>query len=622
MDAGEPGPEPYDDMPPLVDVDGSDIIDSNDDAAEDPLADDTRTCFICLQTPDEDPTAAWVAPCPCTLTAHQDCLLQWIDGKERSGAAINDVVDNADNVEDVEVVDDVNNANANANPGPRPRDRPRLRATRKVRCPACDAPIYTLESPPDFWVHIGDSFANKYKYYFAPHILATMAATMAIAGSSYYGFSMFMSVAGPDKVVAWLAGGRPVDFGMLSRRTVSTSLTGRLFSHPADVLWTNARMALLGLVAPTLLLQRAIPLILYGMTAPVTWVWGLEQTLLRYWRTRTVRGALVIEWPPSASTVIMALPNISIAYAMAYNSIFGRLEQRLDRALGHVLEPYVDDNAGAGAAAADNDNGPAAPDAAQAQAPVNPGIFGLVRRVGGAVANMVRGNNNGPNHHHHNHIDEHIEFQIEVVVGGADDVPDHVHFDDRMEEAVVWDDMLGEAPAAPPPNIERRPQQQQQQQQQPQQQPAAAPANDNQIRLFPDQFSIRGAIAASTSQLLLPSIASTMGDLLWLVMPASLTTARQYSWRRERFLSQRWARSLVGGALFLVLRDLLKLYGKYRRVQTRGLRTVKNYDRKQHREERRRAEEKRERERRQQRELVEMREARAAGHGVVGVVDI
>lgn len=44
-----------------------------------------RRCFICLtdESP-SDPPSSWVDPCPCTLEAHQDCMLSWVTDCERS----------------------------------------------------------------------------------------------------------------------------------------------------------------------------------------------------------------------------------------------------------------------------------------------------------------------------------------------------------------------------------------------------------------------------------------------------------------------------------------------------------------------------------------------------------
>ncbi|PHH87635.1 hypothetical protein CDD83_8602 [Cordyceps sp. RAO-2017] len=44
-----------------------------------------RRCFICLTDEDgSDAPGSWVDPCPCTLEAHQDCMLSWVTDCERS----------------------------------------------------------------------------------------------------------------------------------------------------------------------------------------------------------------------------------------------------------------------------------------------------------------------------------------------------------------------------------------------------------------------------------------------------------------------------------------------------------------------------------------------------------
>lgn len=49
------------------------------------VPDAPRRCFICLTDQDpSDPAGTWVDPCPCTLEAHQDCMLSWVTDCERS----------------------------------------------------------------------------------------------------------------------------------------------------------------------------------------------------------------------------------------------------------------------------------------------------------------------------------------------------------------------------------------------------------------------------------------------------------------------------------------------------------------------------------------------------------
>jgi hypothetical protein len=70
-----------------------------------------------------------------------------------------------------------------------------------------------------------------------------------------------------------------------------------------------------------------------------------------------------------------------------------------------------------------------------------------------------------------------------------------------------------------------------------------------------------------------------MGDVLRSVLPASWT---QLPWLRAkptRFLQTRWGRSLVGGCFFVVLKDAVTLYVKWKMAQNHRHRRVVDYDR-------------------------------------------
>ncbi|KAL8799543.1 MAG: hypothetical protein Q9182_005818 [Xanthomendoza sp. 2 TL-2023] len=51
-----------------------------------PPVDDPRRCWICFSDETEDsPTSSeWRSPCPCALTAHESCLLDWVADRENS----------------------------------------------------------------------------------------------------------------------------------------------------------------------------------------------------------------------------------------------------------------------------------------------------------------------------------------------------------------------------------------------------------------------------------------------------------------------------------------------------------------------------------------------------------
>lgn len=88
--------------------------------------------------------------------------------------------------------------------------------------------------------------------------------------------------------------------------------------------------------------------------------------------------------------------------------------------------------------------------------------------------------------------------------------------------------------------------------------------------------------------LLLPGISFAMGEALRLILPRSWTTApfARNHWLfgpspsgRPGLLQQQWGRSLVGGCLYVVLNDILRVYSKSRRVAAMQNRKVKNVDR-------------------------------------------
>lgn len=88
--------------------------------------------------------------------------------------------------------------------------------------------------------------------------------------------------------------------------------------------------------------------------------------------------------------------------------------------------------------------------------------------------------------------------------------------------------------------------------------------------------------------LLLPAISFVMGEALRLVLPKSWTAASpRLPWAylsqpggRPGLLQQQWGRSLIGGGLFVVLNDALRVYSKSRKVAAMQNRRVKNVERK------------------------------------------
>lgn len=79
--------------------------------------------------------------------------------------------------------------------------------------------------------------------------------------------------------------------------------------------------------------------------------------------------------------------------------------------------------------------------------------------------------------------------------------------------------------------------------------------------------------------LVFPSISAAMGALLQVALPRSWTTPPG-RWDRypAGFLQSRFGRSIVGGCLFVVLKDTLMLYSRYRLAQDHKKRRVVDHD--------------------------------------------
>jgi hypothetical protein len=78
--------------------------------------------------------------------------------------------------------------------------------------------------------------------------------------------------------------------------------------------------------------------------------------------------------------------------------------------------------------------------------------------------------------------------------------------------------------------------------------------------------------------LVFPSISAVMGDALRSILPVSWTQLPWLKAKPTRFLQTRWGRSIVGGCLFVVLKDAVTLYVKWKMAQNHRHRSVVDYD--------------------------------------------
>lgn len=206
-----------------------------------------------------------------------------------------------------------------------------------------------------------------------------------------------------------------------------------------------------------------------------------------------------------------------------------------------------------------------------------------------------------------------LELVIEEVHEGDDsdtdeemDLPGFVDIDDRdhnrripdtpvIQPADRQEDRRVQQPANEPadqppiqiPVVLQPPAQNQPDQDQPaQDQPAQGHNHNHEVPQAPPARRGLGSILSSVSNsivsaLILPGVSFAMGELLRLALPKAWTTSGLY--RRPGLLHQQWGRSLVGGCLYVVLKDAVRVYTKYRRVSAMDNRRVKNVDRRRNR---------------------------------------
>ncbi|PVI07293.1 hypothetical protein DM02DRAFT_512652 [Periconia macrospinosa] len=131
-----------------------------------------------------------------------------------------------------------------------------------------------------------------------------------------------------------------------------------------------------------------------------------------------------------------------------------------------------------------------------------------------------------------------------------------------------------EAAPAPAPQIPRnRPN--------PQQQPAAQPPQRRRQRQRNERvigFSPLGLADNILGALLFPSIAALVGEALKHALPKSWTTPPAFPAKPTGFLQNRWGRSIVGGCLFVGVKDAVMLYVRWRILQNHRRRRVLDYE--------------------------------------------
>jgi hypothetical protein len=251
-----------------------------DNIAPEP-AEELYRCWICQQDSSEDaPGALWRRPCPCSLTAHDECLLEWITAEE----------------------------------APRPGD---LATTRRIVCPQCHAEIQ-IERPRDYLVLAVDSVRQVSRALILPAALSSLVACF-YSGFLIYGINTLGLIMGREEAYRIMALPGTRDLRALhlmpqennSRTLQRASQFLRRLSMSVDPFfpsmdWMPHWKLFVGLplIAPSLVLSRTRLAEPYLTLVPLT-----------------VRQAINLWIQPANSWVVRPLPSFRLSQSSAMATI-------------------------------------------------------------------------------------------------------------------------------------------------------------------------------------------------------------------------------------------------------------------------------------------------------------
>ncbi|KAL2355315.1 hypothetical protein BJ546DRAFT_973079 [Cryomyces antarcticus] len=464
---------------------------------------DARKCWICFSDETEDTplSTEWRSPCPCALTAHEGCLLDWIADME--------------------------------SPATRKRNGPPA----KILCPQCKSEIH-LSRPTSYVVNAVQAFERAAGKMVMPAALVATAYAVR-EGCLMHGVHSVYAVFGDRDGVRILS---PLILDAVSPPPLSISaifspqtLPGHFWAA-VDRLTHHWRLSLgLPLIPPILLLSR---------TSLADSVLPVLPMLFFATQTHAQHNALdnIGSWPPTAALSFALLPYVRSAYNALYDYVWAEKERKWLREILPRSGAEQGGDAGAGDQAQPADVADDEDD----------NIFEL--RVDG-------------------------DFLEDWGEAGGDD---EIQGEEPVPQ-MIWGmgQNNGDQDAPPldaPPLADAAP---------PQEQPAAPPPPPHVHQERRLTVSTTHLAETVLGALLFPTISATMGELLRLALPSSWTTPALASWtlrggsrpgKATGILQERWGRSIVGGCLFVVLKDAVMLYVRWKMAMGHRKRRVLDYD--------------------------------------------
>jgi hypothetical protein len=448
------------------------------DSAADPVAEqpppaapaeEPRKCWICFtdETEDDDTTSEWRSPCPCALTAHESCLLDWIADMEA------------------------------------PSSRRRAGGTKgKILCPQCKSEIH-LSRPRSVVIETVRAVERFTGVLLLPGVGFSLGYTIFRACIGH-GISTIYLVFGIEDGRQILA---PLEETIDPTQHGSVLVAGLYYHLRHWRLETG-----LGLIPAVLIASRTR----FSITDNL-----LPILPIVFFATNPAADEMFEfgSWPPSAALAFGVLPFVRAAYNMYYDKVWAEREKRW----------YKEIQPRAGEDGANDD------------------------------ANEADGNDIL--------IDENIlEINVGVEIAdewGDDEAPELNH---QHDPAIPNDQPLENAQnAGPQPDQIGAPAGAPEPQQRPNNQAGNVLLNTTRIA-----DTVLGA-------LVFPSVAAAVGEILRLALPKAWVTMPS-SGRPTGLLQQRWGRSLIGGCLFVTVKDAVMLYVRWKLAQNHRKRRVLDWD--------------------------------------------
>ncbi|KAK1991706.1 hypothetical protein LX36DRAFT_675070 [Colletotrichum falcatum] len=404
------------------------------------------------------------------------------------------------------------------------------REGKEIKCPVCKATI-NIDEPYDPALALSNHIYKAFSRVSPGLILGGLGAGTWV-GLAMYGNIAVRVFAGPDA-------------------------TYRFFfndSNPRGMHMVNwIHVAILPAIAPALVLGQSFPVLGNVFFMPAAALYGV---------LHMARDDHFFSWPPSPQLAAASFPYIRAVYNNLYHEFVCPYEKRWERTIAGLPEPVTppplnnrpNENRQRRARNNDGNNN-------------NDDGGGGGGRNGGLMGGLIDAA-----------IDmldiPDVAMEVELEAAEMEEGDGIAQFRVVVEE--LEEEEAEERENAAMAEPERRRPEDQPPQQAVQPAPVAAP------RQRGIQASLRDVTNALAGTLLLPVFSAGMGELLRLILPKHWTTpAGGFGWFKVRtgLLQDQWGRNFVGGCMYIVLRDVFRLYTKYRMAQNKPLRKIRNVDR-------------------------------------------